>query len=71
VCVPIEYLQSLEDNLDGGCGSLWVLMGKEFLKSKIKGPTFAFSLSLSFKKEMFTHFGASVDMHHLHLGLWG
>ncbi len=30
----------------------------------------AFSLSLSFKKKCFVTL-ASVDIHHLHLGLWG
>jgi hypothetical protein len=38
-------LASLEDNLDDGCGSLWVLMGKSF-ESKNKGLTLAFFLSL-------------------------
>jgi len=40
-------LASLEDNLDGGCGSLWVLMGKSF-EVKIKAlPLLSSFLSLS------------------------
>jgi hypothetical protein len=40
-------LASLEDNLDGGCGSLWVHMGKNF-ELKIKAlPLLSLFLSLS------------------------
>ncbi len=51
---------------------LWIFVGpygQEFW-TKNKGLTLAFSLSLSFKKKCLVTL-ASVDMHHLHLGLWG